>query len=192
MTPPRQAEAPPPQAPPPQGDAAEQLPQSVPTVQQSYENGNTITSRSQPAVAPSAEQHGMHELEQKLQEQEQHFEDQMQSMQRMLAEKEAGLHALQSQAAAARAEKDSMTSYLMQQKADNAEYHQRLQHMAAEHQRLSEARNLEWQSSNRSLQEQVCFSSTSECLLCWERTEIRKASTHMPHAEWLPVQLGRD
>ena len=143
-------------------------------------------------MAPGAQQRSVHELEQKLQERERYFGDQMQQMQHLLADREAGLHALQSQAAAAEAGKESMSSKLAQQQADMEEYRQRLQHMTAEHQRLSEARNLEWQSSNRSLQEQVCFSSTSECLLCWERTEIQKASTHMPHAEWLPVQLGQN
>ena len=149
MTPQRQAATPSPQAPPCQGNAAEQL------TQPSYQNGDSITSRTEPAVAPRAEQHSVHELEQKLQEQERDFEDQVQQMQHMLAEKEAGLHALQAQAAAAEAGKKSMSSELVQQKADIEEYRQRLQHMAAEHQRLSEARNLEWHSSNRSLQEQV-------------------------------------
>ena len=194
MTPQRHAALPPPQAHPRQGNDPEQLAHSAAAAsaaQSAYQNGDSVTSRPLPAVAPGAEQHSLHELEQKLQERERYYGDQMQHMQHLLADKEARLHALQSQAAAAEARKESMSSELAQQKADNEEYRQRLQHMTAEHQRLSEARNLEWQSSNRSLQKQVCFSSTSECLLCWERTEIQKASTHMPHAEWLPVQLGQ-
>ena len=157
-TPQRQAASPAPQVPPRQGNAPDQLAQSAaaaPAVQPTYQNGDSATSRPPPAAAPGAEQHSVHQLQQKLQEQEHYFGDQMQQMQRILADKEARLHALQSQAAAVEAGKESMSSELAQQKAEVEEDRQRLQHAALEHQRLSEARNLEWQSSNRSLQEQV-------------------------------------